>query len=71
VAHSMLAVDLHYQKVIGRHVAGRSDTRNEETATAGQLRHSRAVCAGWEDPLLAIKTTLLHEWRSFRIRRGS
>jgi len=38
----------------GRHVAGRSDTRNEDTATAGQLRHSRAVCAGWVDPLFAI-----------------
>jgi hypothetical protein len=41
MAHGMVAVDLHYQKVSGLHVAVRSDTTNEETATADQLRHSR------------------------------
>ena len=55
VTHSMVAAELYYRQVIGRQIAGRSDTSNEAAATTGQLRHSRAVRAGWEDPLLAIK----------------
>jgi hypothetical protein len=55
VAHSIAAVGLHYREVGGPQFDGRLDTRNEQTASADQLRHSRAVRAGWEGPLLAIK----------------
>ena len=65
MAHSIAVVELCSRQVSERQVAGRMDAGNEETETAGQLRHSRAVRAGWEDPLLAIKRRSYVDGRHF------
>lgn len=40
-------------------------TEMKRRASAGQLHHSRAVRAGWEDPLLAIKRRPYVDGRHF------
>ena len=45
-AHSILAAELHYWKVSGRQVAGRSDTRNETATQVGYVILARCVQDG-------------------------